>query len=731
MKRLLLPLGPMLCLILAAACDGGTSTNTTSSANSSSGNAGMGGEGGASSSSSSSSSSSGNGGASSSSSSSGNAGGMGGMPGTGGNGGAGGAAGTGGNGGMGMGGMGMGGSGGGMMPVKPPPSPYIVVDQFGYLPNSEKIAVIRDPQNGFDAAESFNPGATYELVNSSTGKSVYSGAISTWKNGMVDDSSGDKAYWFDFSSVTTPGTYYVRDTTNDVRSFELRIANDVYRDVLKTAVRTFFYQRAGQAKSAANAGAGWADGASHLGALQDKNCRRYNAPNDGATEKDLSGGWYDAGDYNKYTNWTARYVRTLLQAYSENKAAFSDDYNIPESGNGIPDIVDEAKWGMDWLVRMQNADGSVLSIVDLGHASPPSAATEQSLYGTANTSATLSTAMAFAYGSKVFRSLNNPALTAYADNLLMRAENAWNWANANPGVIFNNNDSGSGTQGIGAGNQETDDYGRLSKKVEAAAYLFETTGKPAYRSFVDANYGQIHLMAWNFAFPFEAEQQDALLYYAKLPNATGNVSQAILNAYKNAMNSNDNFGAITAENDPYRAYMKDYVWGSNATKSNQGNMFWNIINFGVDPAKNAAAEQAAARYVHYLHGTNPLNMVYLSNMYDFGAENSVNEFYHTWFANGSMKWDRVGQSAYGPAPGFLTGGPNPSYDWDGCCPGGCGSAQNNAVCTSENISPPKGQPKQKAYKDFNTSWPLNSWAVTENSNGYQVAYIRLLSKFVK
>lgn len=617
------------------------------------------------------------------------------------------------------------------MPVKPPPSPYIVVDQFGYLPDEQKIAVIRDPEVGFDAAETFSPGPMYALVNANTGAQVLTGGVTPWKNSMVDPSSGDKVWWFDFSAITTPGTYYVHDTTNDVRSNELRIANDVYRDVLKAAVRTFFYQRAGHEKKAEHAGAAWADGASHLGPLQDKNCRRYNAPNDAGTERDLSGGWYDAGDYNKYTNWTARYVTTLLQAYSENKVAFTDDYGIPESGNGIPDIVDEVKWGMDWLVRMQNANGSVLSIVGLAHASPPSAATGPSLYGTASTSATLSAALAFAYGSKVFRSLNNPALTAYADDLVARAENAWNWANANPNVTFYNNDNNSGTAGLGAGQQETDDYGRLSKKVEAAAYLFEATGKTTYRQFVDSNYMQIHLMQWNFAYPFETEQQDALLYYAKLPGATAAVSQAILNTYNGAMNGNENFGAMTNETDPYRAYLKDYVWGSNGTKSHQGNMFWNIITFGVDATKYAAAEQAAARYVHYLHGTNPFGLVFLSNMSGFGAESSANEFYHAWFENGSAQWDRVGQSTHGPAPGFLTGGPNPSYDWDGCCPGGCGSPQNNAICTSETISPPKGQPAQKSYKDFNTSWPLNSWSVTENSNGYQVAYIRLLSKFVK
>jgi hypothetical protein len=109
----------------------------------------------------------------------------------------------------------------------------------------------------------------------------------------------------------------------------------------------------------------------------------------------------------------------------------------------------------------------------------------------------------------------------------------------------------------------------------------------------------------------------------------------------------------------------------------------------------------------------------------------VNEFYHSWFTDGSARWDRVGVSEFGPPPGFLAGGPNPGYDWDGCCPSSCGTPQINAVCTGESINPPKGQPDQKSYKDFNTNWPLNSWSVTENSNGYQANYIRLLSKFVK
>lgn len=608
-------------------------------------------------------------------------------------------------------------------------SNYIVVDQFGYLPDGQKVAVIRDPQVGFDAAESFTPSPTFALVNASTGVEVFTGPVTAWNDGEVDDSSGDKAFWFDFSSVQTPGAYYVLDKGNLARSAEFRISEAVYHDVLKAAVRTFFYQRAGQSKDAQYAGEAWADGASHMGPLQDTNARRYHQANDAATERDLSGGWYDSGDYNKYTNWHAQYVTTLLRAYSEAKDAFSDDYGIPESGNGVPDVVDEAKWGMDWLTRMQNADGSVLSIVGVGHASPPSAATGPSLYGEASTSATLSAASAFALGSTVFRSLGEPSLTQYADDLLARAEWAWTWAIANPSVTFFNNDSGSGTDGLGSGQQETDDYGWLSKKIEAAVHLFEATGWSAYREFVDSNYQEMMLIASGYAYPFEPGQQDALLHYASMEGATASVSASILGTYKIAMEGDDNFRAIDAEKDPYRAYLKDYTWGSNGTKSHQGNMYWNISLHGVNPDRDAAAKDAAAGYLHYLHGTNPLGIVYLSNMGELGAENSVNEFFHTWFADGSEKWDRVGASVHGPPPGFLTGGPNPGYDWDGCCPGDCGG-DNDDACPAEPPSPPGGQPAQKSYKDFNTSWPLNSWTVTENSNGYQVAYIRLLSKFV-
>lgn len=614
----------------------------------------------------------------------------------------------------------------------PPVSPYIVVDQFGYLPDGEKIAVIRDPQTGFDAAASFTPGASYALVDAATGARVHTAAPAAWNGGATDSSSGDRAWWFTFTPVTAPGDYYVVDLDRNVRSHPFTISDRVYRGVLEQAVRMLFYQRAGQRKDAAHAGAGWTDGPSFVGPMQDHQCRLYSARNNAATERDLWGGWYDAGDLNKYTSWTAGYVEALLRAYAESPAIWSDDYDIPESGNGIPDVLDEARWGLDFLARMQGTDGSLLSIVGEPSASPPSAATEQCLYGPATTSATLATAAAFATAARVLRQPGIAALDAAAGDFLARARNAWTWAVANPTVTFRNNDGASGSSGLGAGQQETDDYGRLVHKLDAAAQLFAATGEETYRSFFDANYRQLHLFTFsNYVAPWDVQGQDAALDYAGAAGATAATASAIRAAYLAGAKGSGNLGAITGNRDPYLAHLADYVWGSNSTKANMGNIFADVVVHQLDTASNGDMLRAASRYVHYLHGTNPLSLVYLTNMYAHGAESCANEMYHVWFADGSARWDRVGTSTYGPPPGFLTGGPNPGYDWDGCCPSGCGGAANNAVCTAESISPPKGQPPQKSYKDFNTGWPLGAWSVTEPSNGYQVAYIRLLSKLVR
>lgn len=608
--------------------------------------------------------------------------------------------------------------------------PFIVLDQFGYLPSQKKVAILRNPVEGFDADQSYVPNDVLQVVALASGEVVFTGSVLPWKNGTLDSSSGDQVWWFDFSNVTAPGTYLVRDAANNVTSPEFTIANGVYDDVLKQAVRVFFYQRAGFAKQPPHAAPAWSDGASHLGPGQDAQARLFSTPNDSGSAKDLSGGWYDAGDYNKYTNWTADYVIGLLHAYFEKPDIWGDDYNIPESGNGVPDILDEVKWGLDWLLRMQNDDGSVLSIVGLDEASPPSSASGPSYYGPANTSAALSTAAAFALGATVFSESINPNLNSYAELLANRGQMAWTWAQNNPNVLFRNNDASYGSEGLGAGQQEMDESERLNKKISAAIYLFQASGDTRYRSFVDNQYTQTELFTSGYASAFRGAFIRALLHYSSLAGATPATREQIQQKFLSAINLNNGWGSVNNQTDPYLAHLPTYTWGSSLFRAQQAGLFYEQVIHQIGSQPEATVIATTANYLHYFHGLNPLGKVYLSNMYAWGADNSVDEFYHAWFKDGSALWDRVGQSTYGPAPGFVVGGPNPSYNWDSCCPNSCGT-NGNTTCGSAPPSPPFAQPMQKSFADFNTSWPINSWQITENSNGYQVGYIRLLSKFVQ
>ena len=96
---------------------------------------------------------------------------------------------------------------------------HFKIDQIGYRPNDKKIAVISDPQTGYNAPDPYTPGATLELRRESDHVVVFSGAPVAWNSGATHAQSGDKAWWFDFSTVTTPDDYYINDPANNKRSY--------------------------------------------------------------------------------------------------------------------------------------------------------------------------------------------------------------------------------------------------------------------------------------------------------------------------------------------------------------------------------------------------------------------------------------------------------------------------------------------------------------------------------
>jgi hypothetical protein len=583
------------------------------------------------------------------------------------------------------------------------PPQYIKVDQFGYRPQDPKVAVIVDPQFGFNGRESFSPGKIYEVVDLKTGKSIFSAAIAPWNQGQTQQNSGDRGWWFDFSSVDRQGYYYIRDREKNERSYSFEITEGVYKKVLKAAMRTFYYQRLGFAKKPPYADRRWQDGAAFLGRNQDTEARYIKTKRD---PRDMRGGWQDAGDTNKYVTFAHAAVHQLLTAYTDNPQAFTDDFNIPESGNGIPDLIDEVKFEIDWLKRMQDEDGGVfikLGTTDHTKTQKPSQDRRPRFYGPKCSSATIDAASIYAHAAIVFSEFE--PLQGYTKDLENRAIKAWKWYQNNP----KRTDCDNGE--IKSGDADRTVEQQKEESVVAAVYLFALTGEIEYNRHVSEN---IHLTRpWkdNNWSCYDPDRGDALLFYSQLPNAEKVTSDRIISRLKQLAGKQGNNFGFQPDRDLYRSRVGDstYHWGSHMTRANCGNQNLDVVRYNIDPQDRTSYQTQALGIINYLHGVNPFSLVYLSNMAQYGAENSINEIYHEWFGDGS-DYDNAITSKYGPAPGYLPGGPNKNYT---------GTAK-----------PPKDQPPQKAYRDFN-SIPEKSWEVSEPAIYYQSAYVKLLSKFVE
>ncbi len=584
--------------------------------------------------------------------------------------------------------------------------PNILIDQFGYRPGDQKVAVIQQA----NATEEDDPNLyqhlndTFQVIDvEAPDAPVYTASAEIWADGKIHDQSGDRVAWFDFSTVQTPGNYAIQNTRTGETSAQFAIAPDVYQNVLKTATRMYYYQRSGFEKAPPYADPRWTDRAAFLGPGQDPEARFVDDKDNAALARDMRGGWFDAGDTNKYVTFAAQPLHLLLSAYSQNPDRWPDDFNIPESNNGIPDLLDEVRYELDWFQRMQDDDGGVfikLGTLDHNAASTPGRDRRPRFYGPKCSSSTIDLASTFAHAAVVFRDF--PELQSVAATLEQRSLQAWDWFNRHP--IQTECDS----QEIKAGDADRDPAVQMGGAILAAVYLSQLRDDPQFHTYIRDHYSETRPFDDSMGVLYASSVVDGLMTYLQSANAP-----ADLKAQMEADFSTLFFDQLSpffndiVNLDPYRAYMPDgqYHWGSNAVKSNFGN-----INQAISAATNdtSAAQMytnQALGYLHYLHGVNPLGIVYLTNMYDVGAEYSANEMFHAWLGDGIYKNAQTSRS--GPAPGYVTGGPNNDYT---------GPAEGIAE-----------RPIMRAYLDRSDS-ELYMWEITEPSITYQAPYIRLLSR---
>src|SRR5665213_3646425 len=244
----------------------------------------------------------------------------------------------------------------------------IKIDTIGYRPADPKFAVITADPKGW-----------VEVRNVPSGKTVLKIPASAIKDMGQDKTDpplyGDHVWQVDFSSLTIEGHYQIVAPTLGALSYDFVISKNIYNKAALLALKSFFYQRCGIAKTARFAD-NWAD--DQPCHLSDKTVKPLCTTGGDYGEKDygvldLSGGWHDAGDFEKkighssdcgvdsygYSGETLWY---LMTAYEWNPLLF-ENYasNIPESGNGIPDILNEAKWELDWYLKLQRPDGHVIA----------------------------------------------------------------------------------------------------------------------------------------------------------------------------------------------------------------------------------------------------------------------------------------------------------------------------------------------------------------------------------
>lgn len=610
----------------------------------------------------------------------------------------------------------------------PTVSEQIMVDQFGWRAGApRKVAVFANPVKGQNAAHAYTPGPTFQIRRVADNTIVFTGNVAPWHNGDINPQSGDRAWWGDFSALRTPGHYVVFDPQNNLQSYNFAIRDDVYHGVLQASLRTFYYQRCGLAITAATGGQ-WTHEACHVGAGQDRSAQLLRGGKPQGQPRDVSGGWHDAGDYNHYVPFLTTTMWNLMMAYELHPAAFDDDEGIPESHNGVPDVLDEVKWELDWLLKMQLDDGSVCNrVVALTYniGDNPAHDVQPRYYTPPTTWATAVFAAVTAHGARLYPAFEK-AYPGYAARLRDAAEKAWAYLEQHPAMLPADGQDGAGQTASAPGSSDAHTDKRL--RILAAAELFKTTGNARYGTFFETNYADKDGTSDNGSQPFASNSFDpsrtqdlnqACYVYATAPGANPAVVSRIKETLRNSLESNL-VPAYQKGDDPYRAYMWDghYCWGSNQLKANWALLAVMAAQLNVNPAHTPLYRELAEEYLHYFHGRNPLCCVYLSNMgakgANLGAGKSLMDIFHGWF-NSSPQYHGP-DSTFGPAPGYLAGGPNQffSKDW---------------------ISPPHGEPAMKAFRDWSGAWNAqrqdneDSWEITEPAIYYQAAYTLILSSF--
>ncbi|CAM3587902.1 glycoside hydrolase family 9 protein [Kibdelosporangium persicum] len=517
-------------------------------------------------------------------------------------------------------------------PYIPDTGPRVRVNQTGYLPSSAKHATLVTTATEPVAWRLSRPDGTVAASGNS-------------KPRGIDPTSRQNTHTIDFSRAA-PGKGYTLSADGET-SVPFDIGGEFYQRLKTDSLAFFYHQRSGTPIEESLVGARYARPAGHLDV----------PPNQGDTNVacqpgvcdyrlDVRGGWYDAGDHGKYVVNGGISVAQLMSEFERSPRAFGDgNLRIPERANGVPDILDEARWELEFLLRMQVPAGKPYAgmahhkIHDnewTGLPLPPHLDPKLRELHPVSTAATLNLAATAAQCARLFSRYDRK----FAARCLTAARQAWAAAKANPAIYASPSDA--------TGGGAYDDTNVNDEFYWAAAELYLTTKGVEYRDAVLSS--PVHTADVFTADGFSWQSVAALgrLDLATVPNGLPDRARVRQSVIAGA----DKYLA-TARSQAYGlAYAPPegkYVWGSNSQVLN--NLV--VLATAYDLTRRTAYRDAVFTGLDYILGRNPLNISYITG---YGERDAHNQHHRFWA-------HQMDAALPNPPAGSLAGGPN-SYIQD-------------------------------------------------------------------
>ena len=520
------------------------------------------------------------------------------------------------------------------------------VNQVGYLPEARKIVTVRTNEGEMAQTE-------FQVLNDKQ-EVVYTGKLGEAK---VSNHSGELVCIGDFSEFKEDGVYTIQ-TGENKKSFSFKIGNDVYDEMLLDAFHMLYLQRCGIDLTE-----------EYAGEFAHSACHTQEAIIYGTDKtKDVSGGWHDAGDFGRYVAPGVQAAYDLILLYEDFPTLWgsADDLNIPESGNGVPDVLDEARYEIEWLLKMQDEEtGGVYHKVTTkafpGTIMPQNDRADLYL-SPISTTATGDFAAIMAKSSIVYREYD----VAFADECLEASLAAWDY------LEKTTSDTGfKNPADISTG--EYPDSEDKDERFWASVELYKATKEQSYLDYAHESMEKGILFGYGWAVmggygnlaynSLDAGVQNAELYQNMkdmfVKKADKLVQNAMEDGYQNCLGD-------------------DYVWGSNMVVCNNARemLFANKLT-GDEKYLDYAQDQ-----LHYLLGRNAVSYCFVT---EFGTQSPKNTHHRPSTALGvTLK-------------GMLVGGPN----------GGLEDPYAKTVM--------QGLPPAKCYIDNEQSYSVNEVTIYWNS----------------